>query len=170
MPGLYLRCRAKTKSFYLQRRVHGHLGKETLGAVTVKRAKAIAMDTWGKVKPKPAAGEAVTLAAALDMYFQDKQLAETTRENYRYNAERYLNKWTGRTLQDIGNDRAGVRVLQRHITKEYGAATSNQVVRLLSSVYRWARKEDTTLPEPPTTAVAVPADPLRATGRYRRKS
>lgn len=126
VPGLYLRCRAKTKSFYLQRRVHGHLVKETLGAIRVKRAKATAMDAWGKVKPKPA-GEAVTLAAALDMYFQDKQLAEKTRENYRYNAERYLSKWTGRTLQDIGNDRAGVRALQRHkdrargITRKAGA-------------------------------------------------
>ena len=31
----------------------------------------------------------------------------------------------------------------------------NQVIRLLSSVYRWQRKVDATLPEPPTTAVEV---------------
>jgi integrase len=58
-------------------------------------------------------------------------------------------------------DRAGVRALQRQITKEHGVATSNQVVRLISAVYRWARKEDTSLPEPPTTAVEVQRIPAR---------
>jgi integrase len=95
------------------------------------------------------------------MYFQDKQLAEKTRVNYRYNAERYLQKWSGRSLQDIGEDRAGVRALQRQITKEHGVATANQVVRLLSCVYRWARKEDISLPESPTTAVEVQRIPAR---------
>jgi integrase len=160
VPGLYLRCRARTKSFFLQRRVNGLLAKETLGALSMKQARAAAMSTWSKMKPKPA-GDAVTLAAALDMYFQDKHLSAKTRHNYRYNAGRYLAKWTGRSLQDIGADRAGVRALQRQITKEHGVATSNQVIRLISSVYRWARKEDTTLPEPPTTAVEVQRIPAR---------
>ena len=154
VPGLYLRCRAKTKSFFLQRRVRGVLVKETLGALPMKRARAGAMATWSGMKPKPA-GDAVTLAVALDLYLQDKQLAEKTRFNYRYNADRYLKSWTGRSLQAIGEDRAGVRALQREITKKHGAATSNQVVRLLSAVYRWARKQDTSLPEAPTTAVEV---------------
>jgi integrase len=154
VPGLYLRCRAKTKSFFLQRRVRGVLVKETLGALPMKRARAGAMATWSGMKPKPA-GDAVTLAVALDLYLQDKQLAEKTRFNYRYNADRYLKSWTGRSLQAIGEDRAGVRALQREITKKHGAATSNQVVRLLSAVYRWARKQDISLPEAPTTAVEV---------------
>jgi hypothetical protein len=161
VPGLYLRCRAKTKSFFIQRRVGGLLVKETLGELSMKRARAAAMSTWSKMRPKPAKGQEVTLAAALDMYLLDKQLAEKTRHNYRYNAEHYLEKWTGRSLQEIGMDRAGVRVLQRQITKEHGVATSNQVVRLISCVYRWARKEDTSLPEPPTTAVEVQRIPAR---------
>jgi integrase len=126
----------------------------------MKQARAAAMSTWGKMKPK-AAGDAVTLAGALDLYLQDKQLAEKTRSNYRYNAERYLKSWTGRSLQAIGEDRAGVRALQREITKRHGAATSNQVVRLISAVYRWARKQDTSLPEAPTTAVKVVRIPAR---------
>jgi integrase len=69
--------------------------------------------------------------------------------------------WTGGSLQAIGEDRAGVRALQRQITKQHGAATSNQVMRLLSSVYRWARKQDISLPEPPTTAVEVQRIPAR---------
>jgi integrase len=160
VPGLYLRCRAKTKSFFLQRRVRGVLVKETLGALPMKRARAAAMATWSTMKPQ-AAGNAVTLAMALDLYFQDKQLAEKTRANYRYNADRYLKSWTGRSLQAIGEDRAGVRMLQREITKKHGAATSNQVVRLISAVYRWARKQDTSLPEAPTTAVEVARIPAR---------
>jgi integrase len=161
VPGLYLRCRAKTKSFFIQRRVGGLLVKETLGELSMKRARAAAMSTWSKMRPKPAKGQEVTLAAALDMYLLDKQLAEKTRFNYEYNAKRYLNAWTGRSLQAIGEDRAGVRALQREITKKHGAATSNQVVRLISAVYRWARKEDTSLPEPPTTAVEVQRIPAR---------
>lgn len=153
VPGLYLRCRAKTKSFFLQRRIRGQLVKETLGAMSMKRARAAAMKTWSGMKPK--AGDAVTFAAALTAYFEDKQLAEKTRFNYKYNAERYLKDWMGRSLEAIGEDRAGVRVLQRHLTKQHGAATSNQVVRLISAVYRWARKQDTSLPEAPTTAVEV---------------
>ena len=160
LPGLYLRCRAKTKSFFLQRRVRGVLVKETLGPQSTKRARAAAMATWSTMKPQ-AAGDAVTLAMALDLYFQDKQLAEKTRANYRYNADRYLKSWTGRSLQAIGEDRAGVRMLQRQITKKHGAATSNQVVRLISAVYRWARKQDTSLPEAPTTAVEVQRIPAR---------
>src|SRR5450432_1305542 len=88
VPGLYLRCRAKTKSFFIQRRIRGVLAKQTLGALSVKLAKAMAMKTWSGMKAKPA--DAVTLAAALDLYLQDKQLADKTRFNYRYNADRYL--------------------------------------------------------------------------------
>jgi integrase len=138
----------------LQRRVRGVLVKETLGPQSMKQARAAAMKTWSTMRPQTA-GDAVTLAVALDLYLQDKQLAEKTRFNYKYNAERYLEAWTGRSLQAIGEDRAGVRALQREITKKYGVATSNQVVRLLSCVYRWARKQDTSLPEAPTTAVEV---------------
>lgn len=160
VPGLYLRCRAKVKSYFLQRRVRGVLVKETLGPQSMKQARAAAMSTWSKMKAK-SAGDAVTLAEALDLYLQDKQLAEKTRFNYKYNADRYLKAWTGRSLQAIGEDRAGVRALQREVTKKYGAATSNQVVRLISAIYRWARKQDTSLPEAPTTAVEVARIPPR---------
>src|ERR1017187_7138521 len=160
VPGLYLRCRSKTKSFMLQRRVRGVLVKETLGPQSMKQARAAAMKTWSTMRPQTA-GDAVTLAVALDLYLQDKQLAEKKRFNYKYNAERYLEAWTGRSLQAIGEDRAGVRALQREITKKHGAATSNQVVRLISAVYRWARKQDTSLPEAPTTAVEVVRIPSR---------
>ncbi|MEO8372539.1 MAG: hypothetical protein ABI806_25355, partial [Candidatus Solibacter sp.] len=103
VPGLYLRSRAKTKSFFLQRRVRGQLVKGTLGSMSMKRARAAAMKTWSGMKPK--AGDAVTFAAALAHYLEDKQLAEKTRFNYKYNADRYLKDWMGRSLEAIGDDR-----------------------------------------------------------------
>jgi hypothetical protein len=155
VPGLYVRSRARAKSFFIQRRVKGLLIKETLGELTMKQAKEKAMKTWSGMKAKPAAGDVITLGAAVELYLSDRPLASKTQENYRYNLERYLSDWKSRSLQDVGNDRAGVRMLQRHIKKNHGVATSNQVVRLLSAVYRWQRKVDTDLPEPPTTAVQI---------------
>src|ERR1035438_1048104 len=63
VPGLYLRCRSKTKSFMLQRRVRGVLVKETLGPQSMKQARAAAMKTWSTMRPQTA-GDAVTLAVA----------------------------------------------------------------------------------------------------------
>src|ERR1700674_2706989 len=155
VPGLYLRCRAKSRSFFVQRRVRGKLVKETLGQLSMKQAREKAMRIWSGLKPKPAAHEVVTFGAALEQYIEDQELAPATAANYRYNAERYLEGWTNRSFEDIGKDRAGVRWLVRRVTKTYGKATANQVNRLISAVYRWQRKQDVHLPEPPTTAVEV---------------
>jgi integrase len=159
--GLFVRCRAKSKSFYIQRRVHRELVKETIGEVTMKRAKEIAAKSWTAMKPKPAKHDVVTLEIAINRYLEDKQLAESTRTNYKYNAEQYLADWKPRAMRDVGEDRAGFRFLIGQVKKKHGRATSNQVVRLVSAVYRWQRKIDPTLPEPPTTAVEVDHIPAR---------
>jgi len=61
----------------------------------------------------------------------------------------------------VGNDRAGFRFLIRQVKKKHGVAASNQVVRLVSAVYRWQRKIDASLPEAPTTAVEIEPIPAR---------
>jgi integrase len=73
----------------------------------------------------------------------------------RYNSDRYLSKWKARTLEHVGGDRSGVRSLQQHITKQHGQSTSNQVIRLLSAVYRWHRKVNTELPESPMVVAEI---------------
>lgn len=161
IPGLYVRCRAQSKSFILQRRVRGKLVKETIGTLSLKDARAKAMKSWSALKPKPARQDVVTLEIAIDRYLDDKPLAPKTRDNYQYNADEYLAHWKARALHDVGNDRAGFRFLIGHIKKKHGVATSNQVVRLVSAVYRWQRKIDPSLPEPPTTAVEVEPIPAR---------
>ena len=52
VPGLYVRSRAKTKSFFLQRRVNGELVKLTLGELSMKEARTAAMKTWSGMKPQ----------------------------------------------------------------------------------------------------------------------
>jgi integrase len=150
VPGLYIRCRAQSKTFRLVRRVDGTLIPKTLTAANLKEAKTAAMKTWSGLKPKPVAGGAsVNLGDAIEQYLEAKALAPKTKQIARYNAERYLSHWKARTLEEIGRDRAGVRLLQQRITKEHREASSNQVVRLLSAVYRWHRKVNTELPESP---------------------
>jgi integrase len=156
VPGLYLRCRAKTKSFFLQRRVDGHLVKENLGPLPMKRARAAAMKKWTNMKPpEPAADGVLTLGAAIDQYLAAKALAPKTLAIAKYNKKTYLPHWENRSLEDIGRDRAGVRLLQQRLTKEHRPATSNQVIRLLSAVYRWHRKVNTDLPESPMVVAEI---------------
>ena len=95
------------------------------------------------------------LGEAIEQYMSAKTLADKSRHIMKYNTERYLSKWTARTLEQIGRDRAGVRLLQQRITKEHGQSTSNQVVRLLSAVYRWHRKVNTELPESPMVVAEI---------------
>jgi hypothetical protein len=96
VPGLYLRCRAKTKSFFLQRRVDGYLVKQNLGALPMKRARAAAMKTWSGMKVSTQAADgAVTLGAAIEQYIEAKALAAKTRHIARYNTERYLSQMEG---------------------------------------------------------------------------
>ncbi|MEK7750952.1 MAG: tyrosine-type recombinase/integrase [Acidobacteriota bacterium] len=160
VPGLYVRARAQSKSFFVQRRVRGALVMRTLGETTVKAARAEAMTQWARLKPKPAGGRK-TFEEAFQEYLAQKELAPKTREGYEYNLAHYLSDWKGRALEDIGNDPAGVRVLFHAVSRDHGKATACQVIRLLSSVYRYQRKVNLTLPECPTAAVDLWTIPPR---------
>ncbi len=156
VPGLYVRCRAQTRSFFVQRRVRGALVKRIIGhEVTLKAARADAMKQWAKLKPKPPGGRK-TLEQAFAEYLEQKDLGEKTREIYGYNLEKYLSGWKALALHDIGNDRAGVRALYHSLVKKHGKATAGSTMRTFSAVYRYARKADIDLPESPTVAVDLP--------------
>ena len=90
-----------------------------------------------------------------------RKMAPKTVEIARYNAARYLAGWKNRSLREIGSNRLGLRQLGQRITREYGPATSNQCVRLLSAVYRWHRDVDDTLPEWSRKAAELHAIPAR---------
>jgi integrase len=157
IPGLYVRCRAKTKSFRLERRIDGVLLKKTLAAETVKQAKAAALTEWTRMKPRPAPAGVTTLHMAVEQYLGGKvpELAPKTVEIARYNLDRHLSRWKDRSLAEIGGDRAGIRTLQQVVTKKHGRSTSNQVIRLLAAVYRWHQDIDQDLPDWPRKAAAI---------------
>jgi hypothetical protein len=164
LPGLYVRCRVQSKSFLLHRRVQGKLVQETIGEMPIKQARERAMKIWHSLKPKPAAKDVVTLGIAIDRYLEERTLAEKTKHNYRYNSEHYLKDWLSRSLQSVGEDRAGFRFRVHQIRRKHGTATYNQVVRLVSAVYNWQRKINPALPESPTAAVEIESIPARNWG------
>jgi hypothetical protein len=51
VPGLYVRCRAASESYLLQRRVRGVLVKRTLGAMPLKATRAEALKLWHQLRP-----------------------------------------------------------------------------------------------------------------------
>ena len=142
IPGLYVRCRATSRSFVQQRRVDGVLVKQVLGPLTMKRAKEKAMDRWNAIKPATDDDE-VQLGGAIEAYIRHRlsmnKMAPATEKLARYNTERYLESWKHRTLNQIGGDRSGIAALHARLTEKHGAATCNQVMRLLAAVYRWHR-------------------------------
>jgi integrase len=165
IPGLYVRCRAVSKSFVLQRRVDGVLLKEVLGPLTMKRAKEQAMDRWNSIKPA-FGDDDVRLDPAVEAYIRHrlsmKKMGETTAKLARYNNKKYLNGWRNRTLEEIVRDRAGIAALHTKLTKGPGPATCNQVMRLLSAVYRWHRDRiERDLPDWPRKVAEIHSIPPR---------
>ena len=171
--GLYVRCRAQSKSFILHRRVQGTLVQETLGQISdkfkLKQARDKATKIWTALKPKPAAQDVVTLGIAIDRYVEEKTLSQKTKTIHKYNRDRYLKDWTDRSLRDVANDRVGFRFHVHQIRRKHGVATYNQVIKLVSAVHNWERKIDPSLPENPATAVEVESIPARDWGYSREE-
>ncbi|MCS7042626.1 MAG: tyrosine-type recombinase/integrase, partial [Bryobacteraceae bacterium] len=155
VPGLYLRAGARERSFRLQRRVAGKLVTVVLGPMTAAEARRAAMKQWAALKPPTREGK-ITLAEAWARFLDERRLAERTVFLYRYNLSKYLAGWQDRTLEQIGNDRAGVRALCLRLQRERGMALASQVMRQLRAVYQYWRRVQPDLPETPTAAVDIP--------------
>ncbi len=158
VPGLYVRVGARGASYRLQRRIAGRLAVEVLGEMTLAQARRAAMREWAAMKPPPVEGR-ITLGQAWQRYLSEKRLAETTRRLYEYNARRHLSGWLGRSLEEIGQQRAAVRALYHDLARRHGLATARQVIVMLRAVYRYFRRVEPDLPECPTVAVDI--EPLR---------
>ncbi len=150
-PGLYVRARATSKSFMVQRRIDGDLVKTTLGPLSMKVAREKAMKLWGEIERKESSDVALTFGAAVEQYIEAKllagRMAPKTVKIYRYIAGKYFGAWKSLTLAEIGGNRLGIRAMQQKITRNHGRATSNQCVRMAAAVYRWHRETNEALPE-----------------------
>lgn len=162
IPGLYLRARRTSKSFYVQRRVRGKLMKESLGPLTMKEAKERAMNTWGGMK-RDGSKVHVTFTQAFTAYMEQKSFADATVLNYRENFDQHLKEWHDRPIRDIGTEREDLRFFHQRLRKAHGEAKANQVRRLLSAVYNYHRdgSNDDNLPAFPKKAVPIFSLPAR---------
>jgi integrase len=152
--GLYVRCRAQSKSFLVQRKIGGRVVQKVIGPMSLAEARREAQRIWASLKPAPI-DDRLTLSQAWSRYLDEKPLREATQRLYRYNFKAYLSSWGGRTLEEIGNDRAGVRTLYQSIRKNHGDATAAQVKQMLSAVYRYFRKVNPDLPPTPTEVITT---------------
>jgi hypothetical protein len=135
IPGLVVRCGRRSKSFRLQRRVRGKVVWRVLGQITVAEARRAAMSEWVRLKPRPPQTR-ITLAEAWQRCLSEKRLSEKSRFLFQYNLDRYLADWKNRTLEEMGDDRPGVREFFLNLAGSYGLALAHQVMRQLRAVYR----------------------------------
>jgi len=157
VPGLVVRCGARTKTYRVVRRIAGRQVKRVLGELSVAEAKRAALMVWRDLKPKPAGTRPIpTLREALESYLAEKELAPRTAEGYRYMVEKYLADWLDRRLDVLAMDRAGMRARIASLAKKHGAATAALTLRTIRAIYRWHRKVLPDLPESPTTACDTP--------------
>jgi len=133
VPGLYVRCGVRAKTFRLQHRVRGRIIWRVLGQVTVAEARRIAMTEWAKLRPKPAQNR-VTLAEPWQRYVSEKSLAPKTRFLFEYNLNKYLADWKARTLEEIGEDRPGVREFFLRLARTRGVAIAHRVLKPESAI------------------------------------
>ncbi len=81
---------------------------------------------------------------------------EATQRLYRYNFQAYLSAWSARSIEEIGEDRAGVRALYQTVRRRHGDATAAPIKQMLSAVYRYFRRVNPDLPPPPTEVIDTP--------------
>jgi integrase len=124
----------------------------------------------------------MTLREAFNLFMSSEPRSPKTIQLYQSAFDRHLARWEGRTMEDIGNDRAGVRKLHetttaagrsglakqkvkcgKEVPEHAGHATANNVMRLLKGIYNRARVEVPSLPEDPTINVNWHKDRVRNT-------
>jgi integrase len=154
VPGLVLRAGTTKKTWRVQRRVNGRLVTKVLGELTAAAARRQASLIWQRLKP-PAPDGKITLGEAWRQYLEEKPLAPATRRLYEYNVKKYLRDWAGRSLEQIGQDRAGVRALYLMLARKHGKALASQLLRQFRAVYRYWARVNLDLPPSPTDAVDI---------------
>ncbi len=180
LKGFMVVCNRRSASYVLQRKLRGRNRRVTIGLVGEKTAQQALREALEALEMfhrglnpteerRRSDIEGMTLEEAFSLLVKTKtqrgdwspKTLELNREIY----DRYLSKWSDRTIQQIGEDRAAVNALHTSIqqavakrSKDDGAgtkqapagwATANNVLRLLSNVYTRARREVPSLPPNP---------------------
>lgn len=180
LKGFMVVCNRRSASYVLQRKLRGRSRRVKIGLVGEKPAQqalrealeALEMFQRGlnpTEERRRGTVEGMTLDEAFDLLVRTKaQRGDWSPKTLQLNREiydRHLSKWSHRTIQQIGEDRAGVNALHTSIQKAVakrsnidgdgtrkapvGWATANNVLRLLSNIYSRARREVPSLPPNP---------------------
>ena len=153
--GLYLRTRARTKTYVVVRRVGGRLVERTLQARTMAAARREAQRVWSALRPD-SGGERWTLAQCLENYISERTLRPATLRNYRGALDRFCSDWLRRPVESIMMDRVAVRNRIMQVQRDHGAGSAAMLHNVLSALFRYYRRYFPGAPEPPTAAVRRP--------------
>jgi integrase len=195
--GFYIIVNAQSARYVLQRKLHGKTIKMDIGRVNDISAADARARALGYVKQftegvnpreveRASRVKGMTLAEAYKLFMGSEPRSDKTVLEYDGWFERHLKRWEHRTMEEIGNDRPGVRKLhdtitanaraalvkqkakledeaKREVPATAGYAMANNCLRLLRSIYNRARVEVPSLPEDPTVNVNWHKDRVRNT-------
>lgn len=158
------------RSFFYLKSVRGYPKRKMLGRLEDSRIEAVraeaqrlnaSLTDWkrgGYKGPSPLDGprEELTISRLVKEYVEKRIHAhsahpERAAAKIEWRARKYLASWKNRPVAAV--TRADVRELQEKLARDVGKPTSNRVVQLLRTLYRWAVKAD--LYEGPNPAAGI---------------
>jgi len=149
LTGFGVRVGAKTKAYYVEKKVHGKTVRVTLGAhgqITTDQARKMALETLGKmtagVNPlddkKTAKAKGVTLYQAYEDYRHERKgLKSKTLYDYDRIMEVAFNSWHKKPVTAISKD--AVARKYKKLGEERGPAYANLSMRLLRALFNFAK-------------------------------
>jgi integrase len=181
VPGLFVRIRRQTKTWTAQadqtiggrrKTVREALGPTSELTVAAARRKARAILAAIKSKDRRAAEKArksLTLDDAWTAYRErciKRGRQPGTIQHYEELLRGPLKRFIDVPLAELGHNADLVVRMHEDVTRRSGPYRANAAARVLSAVYRYARKRlDRSLPESPTTAIEMNAE-SKSTGGF----
>jgi integrase len=163
--GFGVLCSGKTnaKTYIVQRDIHGHSRRVTIGPVNVlslddarQQAETVLADFYKGVDPKVARREVPTLSETLDAYLTARQdnLRPISHRTYRRSVERYLTAWLDWSLLDITPElvEARHRSIQSEVKDRQrykGGHSANYAMTVLRTLWNFAAERTPNLPPNP---------------------
>lgn len=150
LKGYGVRVSATDKTFIIFKRVAGKMVRVTLGkygVLTADQSRKAAINVLADLnkgrninqEKAKARLRGITLEKAADLYLEDRDLKESTRDFYRTMVDVHLKTWKSKPLKEITEDM--VRALHKKLTKGSGKVTANNVMKTLRAVYNYAATE-----------------------------
>jgi len=137
LPGFFVLCNRRTRSYVFQGELDGRTVRVTLGHVeditaeaarleALKARELIRQDRNPNVERRIEEAKGMSLAEAFDLLKKSESRSPKTTELYEAIFRNHLQPWASRTMLQIGHDRPGVRKLHEEITAHVKAEIEKQ--------------------------------------------